>query len=53
MRLNTREYLQEESRVLAAEAELNYYLDSVDALRADADRLEARIQRLAKKAETE
>ncbi|MEN9432566.1 MAG: hypothetical protein RLZZ422_155 [Pseudomonadota bacterium] len=53
MHLNTREYLQEESRVLAAEAELNYYLDSVDALRADADRLEARIQRLAKKAETE
>lgn len=53
MRLNTREYLQEESRVLPADAELNYYLDAVDTLRSDADRLEARIQRLAKKAESE
>ena len=53
MRLNTREYLQEESRVLPADAELTYYLDAVDTLRADADRLEARIQRLHTKAAAE
>ncbi len=46
MRLNTREYLQEESRVLPAEAEVRHYMDAVDALRTDADRLEARVQRL-------
>lgn len=53
MRLNTREYLQEESRVLPADAELNYYLDAVDTLRADTDRLAARIQRLTTQADVE
>ncbi len=46
MRLNTQEYLQEESRVLPADAELRQYLDAVDTLRMDTDRLEARLKRL-------
>lgn len=46
MRLNTSEYLQEESRLLPAEAELQLYLDQVDALRTDTDRVTARINRL-------
>ncbi|WP_020560204.1 ubiquinone biosynthesis accessory factor UbiJ [Thiofilum flexile] len=53
LRLNTQEYLQEESRVLAADAELHAYLDAVDNLRTDTDRLEARVQRLKTKAATE
>lgn len=48
MRLNTQEYLQEESRVLPADAELRQYLDAVDTLRMDTDRLEARMKRLEK-----
>lgn len=46
MRLNTQEYLQEESRLLPADAELRQYLDAVDTLRMDTDRLEARLKRL-------
>lgn len=46
MRMNTTEYLQEESRVLPADAEVAAYLDAVDTLRMDADRLDARVQRL-------
>jgi ubiquinone biosynthesis protein UbiJ len=46
MRLNTQEYLQEEARLVPAEAELRHYLDDVDTLRMDVDRLEARIKRL-------
>lgn len=46
MRLNTQEYLQEEARLVPAEAELRHYLDAVDTLRMDADRLEARLKRL-------
>lgn len=49
MRMNTSEYLQEESRILPAEAEVKQYMDAVDVLRADADRLEARVQRLDSK----
>lgn len=48
MRLNTQEYLQEEARLLPAEAELNYYYEQVDQLRLDTDRLEARLNRLLK-----
>lgn len=48
MRLNTQEYLQEEARLVPAEAELRQYLDAVDTLRMDTDRLEARIKRLEK-----
>ena len=46
MRLNTREYLQEEARLLPADAEIRRYLDEVDTLRMDADRLAARLKRL-------
>ena len=46
MRLNTSEYLQEESRVLPAEVEIQTYLDEVDVLRDDVERIEARLARL-------
>ena len=46
MRLNTQEYLQEEARLVPADAEIRQYLDAVDTLRADTDRLEARLKRL-------
>lgn len=46
MRMNTSEYLQEESRLLPAEDEVAAYLDTVDTLRMDTDRLEARVKRL-------
>ncbi|TXH70552.1 MAG: Sterol-binding domain protein [Thiothrix sp.] len=48
MRLNTQEYLQEEARLLPAEAELSYHYEQIDQLRMDADRLEARLNRLIK-----
>lgn len=44
------EYLREESRDLIAPAEMNQFLDDVDLLRERADRLDARVQRLKKKA---
>ena len=44
MKLNTSEYLSEESKVTPAEAELEYYMDQVDDLRMDVDRIEARIK---------
>ena len=47
MKLNTSEYLTEESKVTPAEAEIEYYMDQVDELRMDTDRLEARIKNLA------
>lgn len=53
MRLNTQEYLQEESRILPAETELRHYLDAVDTLRMDTDRLEARLKRLEKQHPTD
>lgn len=40
------EYISEESRDVAAKAEVDAFLDDVDALRERADRLEARIRRL-------
>jgi ubiquinone biosynthesis protein UbiJ len=46
MQMNVAEYLQEESRLTPAESEVAYYMDQVDELREDAERLEARIQRL-------
>lgn len=48
MQMNISEYLQEESRLLPAEAEITYYMDQVDHLRADADRLDARVKRIEK-----
>lgn len=44
--LNTAEYLQEEARLLPVRYEVEEFLNAVDVVRADADRLAARIQRL-------
>ncbi|WP_022954488.1 ubiquinone biosynthesis accessory factor UbiJ [Leucothrix mucor] len=46
MKLNTAEYLSEESRVLPAEAEVREYMDKVDEVRMAVDRLSARISAL-------
>ncbi len=43
---NAAEYLTEESRQLPSRPEVEDFLDQVDRLRADADRLSARLQRL-------
>lgn len=45
---DTAEFLREESRDLVAPAEMEPFLDDVDALRERADRLGARVQRLAR-----
>ncbi|MBS0557611.1 MAG: SCP2 sterol-binding domain-containing protein [Proteobacteria bacterium] len=44
---DTAEFLREESRDLVAPAEMEQFLDDVDALRERADRLEARVKRIA------
>lgn len=41
-----REYLQEEGRLLPTDYELKAFLDAVDTLRDDTERLAARVQRL-------
>ncbi len=46
MREDTREYLQEEVRVLPRSEHIETFLGDIDKLRADVDRLEKRIQRL-------
>ena len=40
------EYLQEEARWLPTRTEVNYFLNDIDELRSDVDRVDARIQRL-------
>jgi len=40
------EYLQEEARLLPTAIEVRYFLDDVDQLRTDVDRLAARVERL-------
>jgi len=45
-RLDTSEYLQEESRILPTKVELDRFMNGVDDLDANVQRLEARIQRL-------
>jgi ubiquinone biosynthesis protein UbiJ len=47
--LNTAEYLQEETRLLPLRFEVEAFLNSVDSVRADVDRLSVRIQRLKEK----
>jgi ubiquinone biosynthesis accessory factor UbiJ len=51
--LDTADYLREERRDLIAPAEMEQFLDDVDALRERADRLEARVQRLLRSARTD
>jgi len=46
LKLNTAEYLQEETRELPTEVEADIFFDRVDALRSDCDRLQARVERL-------
>lgn len=45
-KLNVTEYLQEETRDLPTRIETNHFFSTVDNVRADFDRLEARVQRL-------
>ncbi len=45
-RLNTEEFLQEETRELPAKPEVAIFFQQVEELRSDFDRLEARIERL-------
>lgn len=45
-RLNLEEFLQEETRDLPAKAEAELTFQQIDALRGDADRLDARVERL-------
>jgi len=49
MRLNTSEYLQEEIELVAPSSEVHVFCEEVDAFRATADRLEAKIKRLEQK----
>jgi ubiquinone biosynthesis protein UbiJ len=46
LKLDFKEYLQEESGLLPVRREIEIFLGDVDALREDTDRLEARIERL-------
>jgi len=46
MQQNLAEYLREEARILPDKSQINEYLTDIDTLRADFDRLEARITRL-------
>ena len=48
-KLNSTEFLQEESRDVPAKAEIAIFYRQVDTLRADYDRLMARVQRLQNK----
>jgi len=43
---NIAEYLREESRILPDKSQIKSYMQDIDTLRADFDRLEARINRL-------
>ncbi|MGR9105899.1 MAG: ubiquinone biosynthesis accessory factor UbiJ [Gammaproteobacteria bacterium] len=47
LRLDITEYLQEERRVLPSRYECNEWFKDVDAIRANTDRLEMRVKRLA------
>lgn len=46
LRLDIREYMVEESRVLAPAWRVDEFVERTDALRADVERLEARVRRL-------
>lgn len=49
MRKNLGEYLTEESQLTVAEAELASYMDQIDEMRMDTDRLDARVNRIKQK----
>lgn len=48
MQLNISEYLKEESQLLPDRSQVRHHLSQIDVLRADLDRLEARINRILK-----
>lgn len=48
MQQNIAEYLREESLMLPDKSQIKSYMHNIDTLRADLDRLEARIKRLSK-----
>jgi ubiquinone biosynthesis protein UbiJ len=52
LQVNVAEYLQEESRELPATFEAEVFYQDVDTLRADCDRLEARVLRMMGKIES-
>ena len=45
---DTVEYLRNEAAILVETREIAEFVDAVDALRSDVDRLEARLQRIAR-----
>lgn len=47
LRMDLSEYLQEEAQIVPTRIEVEQFMDEVDCLRADIERLEARIERLA------
>lgn len=47
------DYLQEESGILPTPAEVHYFMDAVDTLRSDVDRLEARLAQIEHHAPSE
>lgn len=49
LRMDSTEYLQEESGILPTPIELAHFADETEKFRSDVDRLEARIKRLEKK----
>jgi ubiquinone biosynthesis protein UbiJ len=51
--LNLKEYLEEELRLLPGRYEMEPFLQNVDRLRDDVERLEARIQRLSRSTDRE
>ena len=46
MKMNSAEYISEEAKLTPADAEVNHYINQVDELRMDVDRLNARIAAL-------
>jgi len=52
MTMNGAEYITEEAHLSPADAEVRYFMDQVDEIRMDADRLEARINILQNKQKT-
>jgi ubiquinone biosynthesis protein UbiJ len=46
LRMDVSEYLQEETRIVPTRVEIEQFIDAVDLLRVDVDRIEARLERL-------
>lgn len=46
LRMDLSEYLQEESKIVPTPGEIEVFMDAVDTLRSDVDRLQARVDRM-------